>query len=75
MGLCDKCKKVVPRKNSVIVLHELVVNRFVGFVMDRHLYPVDGCPGSPSRVKLIESDQQWKDAYTKLQMEVDDDNS
>ena len=75
MGTCDKCKKDVPRKNSALVLHELVVNQFIGFVMDRHLYPVDGCEGSPSRVKLVETNPIWKDVYDKLQKETNNDNS
>ena len=72
MGICDKCGIEVPIHNSALVLHELVIDGFIGFVMDRHLYPIDGCEGSPSRVKLVESDPKWKECYAKLKEMCDD---
>lgn len=62
---CDKCGQLVPKHNSAVQLQEIVTGS-VGFVRDRHLYPVEGCEGSPSRVKLIEEDQTWADAYNQL---------
>ena len=62
---CDKCGKPVPGHNSAINLEEQV-GRFVGLALDRHLYPTDDCPGSPSRVALIESDPQWQQAYLAI---------
>jgi hypothetical protein len=57
---CDKCGQPVPRDNSCVTVAELALDRFIGFVMDRHLYPTGGCEGSPSRVRLVESDEVWK---------------
>ncbi|BAY42081.1 hypothetical protein NIES2111_64770 (plasmid) [Nostoc sp. NIES-2111] len=63
--LCDKCGKPVAGHNSAINLEEQM-GRFVGICLDRHLYPTDDCPGSPSRVKLIESDPQYRQAYEAI---------
>ncbi|HEY9802177.1 MAG TPA: hypothetical protein V6D25_17585 [Leptolyngbyaceae cyanobacterium] len=65
--LCDKCGKPVPGYNSAINLEEQM-GKFVGLALDRHLYPTDNCPGSPSRVDLIESDPQWRQAYEAIQL-------
>lgn len=63
--LCDKCGKPVAGHNSAINLEEQM-GKFVGFSKDRHLYPIDNCPGSPSRVKLIESEPEWQQAYSAI---------
>ncbi|BAT56750.1 hypothetical protein NOS3756_57620 (plasmid) [Nostoc sp. NIES-3756] len=63
--LCDKCGKSIGGNNSVINLEEQM-GKFMGLCLDRHLYPTDNCPGSPSRVALIESDPQWQQAYSAI---------
>ncbi|BAY41231.1 hypothetical protein NIES2111_56270 (plasmid) [Nostoc sp. NIES-2111] len=63
--ICDKCGQQVPGHNSAINLEEQM-GHFVGICLDRHLYPTDDCPGSPSRVKLIESDFQYRQAYEAI---------
>lgn len=69
MGRCDKCGKTVEPSNSAYWLEARVTGRFIGFVKDRHLYPVDGCEGSPSRVNLIKKDPLWAKAFQELQQE------
>lgn len=65
MSKCDKCGEEVEKKNSALKLQELVTGGF-SFSFDRHLYPTKNCAGSPSRVKMIEQDADWKAAYQKL---------
>lgn len=67
MSKCDKCNQEVPYENSALVLEEYLVGHALWWAKDRHLYPVAGCEGSPSRVKKLESgDQAYLDAYEKL---------
>jgi hypothetical protein len=62
---CDKCGQLVTRTNSAVNLQDIFTGT-VGFVHDRHLYPVPDCEGSPTRVKLIEEDEDWANAYKEL---------
>lgn len=59
---CDKCGELVPATNSSIALEEEAGN-FGGFCQDRHLFATADCPGSPSRVRLVQSDPKWQQAY------------
>lgn len=63
---CDKCGKEVDRKNSVIEWRESG-GQILGLVKDRHLYPTQDCEGSPSRVKIVESDKHWGKVYAQMQ--------
>lgn len=65
--MCDKCGGYVSPENSVLRFEELLNGPMIGHMSDRHLYPERGCPGSPSRVKLIESNPRHKWAYQKMQ--------
>lgn len=68
-GTCDKCgREVIPTNSARLV--EDVVNG-VKFVKDRHLYPTKFCEGSPSRVRLIESDDEWAVAHTEIRVVLD----
>lgn len=56
MSNCDKCGKPVPVNNSAAQLDALMgapnaIVVAIGF--DRHLVPVDGCEGSPSRAQYL----------------------
>lgn len=64
--LCDKCGEIVPPDNSILHLEEIINGPMIGNVRDRHLYPVKNCPGSPSRVKLIETNAKYAEAYRRL---------
>ena len=64
--LCDKCNQLVPISNSALAVDELATGRFAGAVKDRHLFPTDNCEGSPSRIRLVQSDPIWKAAYERL---------
>lgn len=61
-GKCDKCGKIVTKDNSALLVEELATEQFAGFVSDRHLYPVDGCEGSPSRQKEVAKNKVWQEA-------------
>lgn len=63
---CDKCGKSVPNTNNAVFLEELVTGSFAGLVSYRHLYPTGKCEGSPSRVRMIETNEQWAKAYKRL---------
>lgn len=64
---CDKCKRAVPKNNRARTLEEYVKNKTMGLVYDRHLYPTaEGCEGSPSRVRMIETDENWRKGYEWL---------
>jgi len=65
-SLCDKCGEIVPPDNSILHLEELVNGPMIGGVRDRHLYPHKNCPGSPSRVRLIETQSQYAHAYRRM---------
>jgi hypothetical protein len=65
-SLCDRCGGIVPQENSILHLEEIISGPMIGQVRDRHLYPVDNCPGSPSRVKLVESNSKYSAAYQKM---------
>ncbi|NUM49441.1 MAG: hypothetical protein HUU38_32475 [Anaerolineales bacterium] len=65
-SLCDKCGEVVPPENSMLHLEEFMNGPMIGDVRDRHLFPGKNCPGSPSRVKLIETNMRYAEAYRKL---------
>lgn len=71
MSACDKCGQDVPPNNSAARLTEILLENYEGFVplwRDRHLFPVPGCEGSPSRVKKIEAgDPAFLSAYARLQ--------
>ena len=66
--LCDKCGEIVPPENSILYLEELINGPMIGGVRDRHLFPTKNCQGSPSRVKLIETDRKYSAAYQKLKV-------
>lgn len=61
--ICDKCGKETSEDNSVIQFLYLEFDPCVGAKNDRHLYPELGCPGSPSRVKIIEDSGMTKEQY------------
>ncbi len=65
-SLCDKCGEIVPPDNSILNLEELISGPIIGGVRDRHLFPHKNCPGSPSRVKLIESNSKYSEAYRTM---------
>lgn len=64
--LCDKCGEVVPSENSMLRFEECMNGPMIGNVRDRHLFPAKNCPGSPSRVKLIEANAKYAEAYRKM---------
>jgi hypothetical protein len=64
---CDKCGEKVYPSNSALLLDE-IVDGFAGYVKNRHLYPTATCQGSPSRVRRMETDRQWQEAYQKMQV-------
>ncbi len=66
-AICDKCGQIVSVTNSATVVHEIATDSFIGFVKDRHLFPEGTCPGSPSRVKLVQSDPAWAAAHNWMQ--------
>lgn len=73
---CDKCGKPVPRDNDAGYLEALVdssVNNgsmiSLTFKSYRHLLPIDGCEGSPSRVKNIQTNKLWQQAYEKYKQQ------
>lgn len=63
---CDKCNQDVRADNSALRLSRLAGYPLC-FSLDRHLYPIGDCEGSPSRVKSIESDPAWTAAYREMQ--------
>lgn len=63
---CDKCKQKVYPKNSALLLDDIVHNT-VQLSWSRHLYPTLTCEGSPSRVRMVETDSQWQEVYQKIQ--------
>lgn len=67
-SLCDKCGGLVPLENSMLHLEELMNGPMIGDVRDRHLFPYKNCPGSPSRVKLIETNATYAAAYRKMKV-------
>jgi len=60
-GICDKCGKPVTKGNSALLVQELALGQFAGFVSDRHLFPTDTCEDSPSRRRHLE-ESNWKRA-------------
>lgn len=73
---CDKCGKPVSRDNDAGYLEALVdssVNNgsmiSLTFKSYRHLFPIDGCEGSPSRVKNIKTNKLWQQAYEKYKQQ------
>ncbi|MEM4657709.1 MAG: hypothetical protein QXX77_04735 [Candidatus Methanosuratincola sp.] len=92
---CDKCGKKVELKNSARVFQYIVdygripdfgVGTFLMGSSDRHLLPVPGCDGSPSRNQYLEGmprdprsktyrvelEEKYRHAYQLLQT-LDDD--
>lgn len=70
-GVCDKCgRKIDDPCNSVaLLLITKAIKNPIPYLagLDRHLYPSDQCPGSPSRVKLIEDgDLKFVEAFNEL---------
>ncbi|MCB9134564.1 MAG: hypothetical protein H6636_04005 [Anaerolineales bacterium] len=65
-SLCDKCGEIVPPDNSILHLEEFINGPMIGNVRDRHLFPLKNCPGSPSRVKLIETNAKYAEAYRQM---------
>ncbi len=65
---CDKCGKTVEYNNSALELSVIMgLDEFSAmFLQDRHLYPIDNCEGSPSRVICIKTKPDWAAAYAKL---------
>lgn len=88
---CDKCGGDVPLGNDATALEVLIVypnspmNALVlSMAHPRHLLPVPGCPGTPSRAQYFEgfphdADQEYqmyfehqvRDAYIRLQQLAD----
>lgn len=64
--LCDKCERPVKRSNSVVQFQGIIDKPYHS-EKDRHLYQEGICEGSPSRVRRIERDPVWAEAYLKLQ--------
>lgn len=63
---CDKCGRKVYPLNSALLLEDVVYNQ-VGFFGQRHLFPTEeGCEGSPSRVKMLQTDAAWAEAYQQI---------
>jgi hypothetical protein len=60
MAACDKCGKDVPLNNDAVALQSLIEygTMPVPFMVlnygSRHLLPVEGCEGSPSRAQFLE---------------------
>lgn len=69
-GRCDKCNKIVPKNNSCLLLL-FYAEGLTPFTWDRHLHPTDSCEGSPSRVRHIEENEDWKEAYTFIQSQIE----
>jgi sulfur transfer complex TusBCD TusB component (DsrH family) len=65
MTRCDKCGQKVSPENSALLLDDLV-EHIVNMSHNRHLYPTSSCEGSPSRVKMIADDLQWREAYQQM---------
>ena len=85
--MCDKCLQDVELGNDAVALHFLMeigrlpegLDRFAYGA--RHLLPVEGCEGSPSRAQYLEgqlrdtrgypyvpeNEQPWREAYARLQ--------
>jgi hypothetical protein len=63
---CDKCRGLVRGANSRIRLEKLG-DKPVSLppLSDRHLYPEEKyeCEGSPAIVKLIETNEYWREVY------------
>ena len=74
-ALCDKCGGIVPPENSTLQLEEMIGGPIIGNVRDRHLFPIRGCEGSPSRVKLVQTNEKWGRAYQQLQQTTNASNS
>lgn len=71
--ICDKCGKEVPKDNSVFEYQILIMMPAIGADGDRHLYPVDGCEGSPSRVQIIETKYgSYQEFLKQAQEEITD---
>lgn len=61
--LCDKCRQMVPKTNSVLELEyerhmeafgPAIAFQFALFQQfDRHLFPTSDCKGSPSRAQYL----------------------
>lgn len=70
ISICDKCGQPVSKNNSVVYLDLFTGNIDMIDAKDRHIYPTkEGCEGSPSRVKLIQTNPVYKDAYERIQQE------
>lgn len=69
-GTCDKCGCSVPLNNSSLALEDVMAGGFCYIANDRHLFPVifPPCVGSPTRVALILTNDEWKQAYEKIQL-------
>ena len=52
---CDKCDKEVPWENDATILDAIRIEQPIVILMwrARHLFPVDGCEGSPSRAQYL----------------------
>jgi hypothetical protein len=72
MATCDKCGKDVPLSNDAVALQSLIEYGTLpdGFMIlnygSRHLLPVEGCEGSPSRAQFLEGQPRDEriDIYT-----------
>jgi hypothetical protein len=67
---CDRCNQPIwdgETLNSSLLVEELVAGGFQGFFGDRHLLPTKDCCGSPSRQKLLETDESWKEMWHFVQ--------
>lgn len=81
MSTCDKCGREVPRENDATLLDvEAGFMKSLGVLLmsARHLAPVDGCTGSPSRWQYLggppdphfpmneETGKRYRAAYERL---------
>ena len=63
---CDKCNQYVNPHNSALLLEEKVTGKVGWINRERHLFPENGCEGSPSRVKMLQTDAAWAAAYEQI---------
>jgi hypothetical protein len=70
MARCDRCGQTVEAANSAVALEQAALGNVPLWAGERHLYPVGDCPGSPSRVQVIEMDPIWATAYARLQQKA-----
>lgn len=67
MITCDKCGKPGPKENDAVELEILATNDCLFMATPRHLEPVEGCEGSPSRWRrVLAKEEPWYSAGVRL---------